>query len=338
MNRALLALAIALFASACDGALPGPPGWTDDDDDDDDATPADLPELGQNAVEIRSPEWVLPAESEIIWCYYGTWEGGDVAIDKMDVFQHPMTHHILLKKIPDDDPTPDGTLVDCTQPTDQMSSYSVFVQGYLPPGDEPSDVTYEGGLVVRKWLDLPEGMGVRLDAGARYMIDAHYVNTSEEEITTQAIFRLNTVEQDEIEQWVGSFGHHAAELQLPPHEVTSRENTCAFEADMSVILVGAHMHNYGATYTVDWFKPDGSVRRLMDLDHWDLDFWTHPDVVQFEVGEIEVEAGDWFTTTCTWNNTTDEVLDYPDEMCSTFGVAVPLEVSFECFGGVINTP
>lgn len=329
----VLAAAASLFACVPDGTSPLPSAVGDDDDGTEVEEP--LPELEEYQVEIRSPELVLPPGEEIIYCYFGTWEGGDVAINKMDVFQHPMTHHLLIKSVPEDDPTPDGTLMDCTQPTDQMSSYSVFLEGYIPPGEELSTTEYEGGLFLRKWLDLPDGMGVPLAAGTRYVIDAHYVNVSDEELTTEAVFRIHTIEQDDVTDWVGSFNHHAGVLQLEPGLV-SRENTCAWEVDTSILTLGAHMHNYGAAYSVDWHKPDGTVTRLLDLDEWSLDFWTHPVTARFLPGEVEVEAGDWFTTTCSWNNTTDEMLDYPDEMCTTFGVAVPLAQSFECFGGEIN--
>jgi hypothetical protein len=345
MSTRLLVLFLMLLTacSSPDGGGPGPGAGDDDDgDDDDDGVP--IPEADPDEVEIRSGELTLPPSAEIVWCFFGTWEGGDVGIDRVSLFRHPMSHHLLLKSVPEDDPTPDGTLVDCTEPTEAMSGYSSFLEGYALPTDgedgeqHPEDEIedYEGDLEEEGWMDLPEGMGVRLEAGARYMIDAHYINVSEEEITTEAIFRLHTVDPDDVDSWVGSYNPHAQELQLPPNAITSRENTCVWDQGTSVLSVGAHMHEYGHAYSVDWHKPDGTVRRLLNLDEWSIEYFREPEVVEFFPGEIVVEPGDWFTTTCTWNNTTDEVLDYPDEMCTTFGVAAPLEQSFECFGGVIG--
>ena len=89
-------------------------------------------------------------------------------------------------------------------------------------------------------------------------------------------------------------------------------------------------------FTTAFYRKDGTVERVLTHDTWDPDWRLDPVVTYFAPGEIVVQPGDWFTTTCTWNNTTDHILDYPEEMCSTFGMASPLETAFECYGGVIN--
>ncbi|MCP4868566.1 MAG: hypothetical protein GY898_07585 [Proteobacteria bacterium] len=220
---------------------------------------------------------------------------------------------------------------------------STKAEGYTPDffdhedvdddDDDGKDID-EGG---RLWLELPEGMAVKMAEGQRWMVvDAHYINPTDEDIVTSVTFQLRTTPEEEVEEWGGAWTHHAQTLELPPGEITSRENTCAGQSEMSILSIGPHMHQWGWAYTVDLHRKDGTVERVLTHDTWDPDWRLDPVVTYFAPGEIVVQPGDWFTTTCTWNNTTDHILDYPEEMCSTFGMASPLETAFECYGGVIN--
>jgi hypothetical protein len=55
-------------------------------------------------------------------------------------------------------------------------------------------------------------------------------------------------------------------------------------------------------------------------------------MMNWELGELVVQAGDSFTTHCVWDNPGDEPLEFPAEMCATFGVASPLYAPTLCQG------
>ena len=44
------------------------------------------------------------------------------------------------------------------------------------------------------------------------------------------------------------------------------------------------------------------------------------------------KAGDVFTTRCAWDNDTDRVLGFPEEMCLTFGMVYPATEPVVCEG------
>jgi len=334
--RAAGAFVLALLVPACAGPLPGDVHG-DDDDGPVEADP-EVPPRDFNEVEITTPELLIPAGREILWCYFSVWEDETVGVDRVEVFDSPFSHHTLLKSVPSDDPMPEEFLLDCTAPTGDMNAYSVLFEGYVPEddgleedhGDDDDDA--EGNL----WMELPEGSGVKMAVGQRWMVDGHFINPTDQDITTRITFQLRTLPEESVEAWVGAWTHHAGTLELPPGEITSRENACSWSEEMSILSIGPHMHEFGYAYTVDLHRVDGSVERVLTRDTWDPEWRLDPVVDYFAEGALVVHPGDEFVTTCTWNNTTDHVLDYPDEMCSTFGLATPLETAFECYGGVVN--
>jgi len=332
---ASLALAVGCGAPGGPPGAPGGPGAGDDDDNlpggvnvrDLDSIP-DPPEGGY---QIITPPLTLEPYSEVIWCYYGRWPGETVGVQSLTLYPDVLSHHTLLKSVPDDDPAPDG-LVDCTTPTDQMSSYAVLVEGY---NEEANGSIWDES----SWLVLPDGLGVRLKEGARWVVDAHFVNVTGNTVTTQVAVNMGIVPEESVDQWVGSWNHHGGQISVPPQSIHSQSSSCEWEQETSVIAIGGHMHGFGHSYRIDWtHASDGTTENIYDLPEWSLDFWTHPDVRLFPIGEIEVQPGDSFTSTCTWNNTTDEPLEFPIEMCTTFGVAVPLAEAFECFDGTMGNP
>lgn len=343
MDRALAPFAILLLLVGCSGPAPGLGEGDDDDDDGGVIDEPDVPEPESNEIEIVTPELIIPAGQEILWCFFGVWEGETAGVTEVQVFDIPISHHTLIKSVPEEDPVPENFLIDCTAPTGDMSTYAVLFEGYTPEAwkgheddddDHPKDDDDEPNDNL--WLQMPEGLAVKMERGQRWMVDAHFINPGEEEVRTRITFQLKTVAPVEVESWVGAWTHHAQTLELPPHQITSRENTCEWSDEMSILSIGPHMHEFGWEYAVDVHRVDGTVERVLTREWWDPQWRLDPTIDYFAPGELVVYPGDRFTTTCTWNNTTDHVLDYPDEMCSTFGVATPLETAFECYGGVVN--
>ena len=46
--------------------------------------------------------------------------------------------------------------------------------------------------------------------------------------------------------------------------------------------------------------------------------------------DLQVKEGESFTTTCNWNNDTDEVLHFPHEMCVATALVYPATISMVC--------
>lgn len=115
-----------------------------------------------------------------------------------------------------------------------------------------------------------------------------------------------------------------------PLRKASIDFTCEFEADLSVLFMGGDMHEYGKSFSVDWNKSNADVERVYDIPEWDVWMRDAPPYEEYGVGVFDVTAGESFTTTCNWHNTGDSSVNFPSEMCATFGMAYPAEYPMIC--------
>ena len=285
--------------------------------------PADedgIPEASDGTLRIESSTMELPAGEEIFWCMFGTFPettGVQWVTLRSD---SPFMHHMLLKEVPDDVPYEDGDVVPCMETGAWWDvAPTLFESVGHPPFDDPD-----------RWVNLPDGVAYRVEAGQRWVLDSHYVNTTAEAATAQIAMDLGLVPLDEVESIAGTFNHDSGGLAIPPGGESSVSFECTWDSDVDILNIGPHMHSYGAAYLVEWVRPDGQVTNLLDVREWDADFRERPPTRDFDPGQVQVAAGDSFRTTCTWDNTTDGVLAFPDEMCTTFGVAFPLTSNQFC--------
>ena len=311
----------------------------------------ELPPVPDGAFQIVTPVLEIPAGTEQFWCFYGEYDGPEVGIHKMVVHQDPTYgHHSLLKEpLPDDHPT--GSLVNCSSLMEQIPPRPTLFEavrsedleeeedddeehgGVEHPGFFPEDLLEPPDEWIEgiPWVNLPPDIGFRFVQGQKWMADVHFVNTSSEPILTRAVFDLYTVPSDEVTAFVGTFNHDAGAFALPAQEQSTINFDCVWDEDSTILSIGGHMHQYGTHFQVDHLNEAGDLQApsIYELD-WENQYRFTPPVVNFAPGEFEVSAGDAFRTWCSWNNTRSETLSYPEEMCTTFGVAYPAPDSLYC--------
>ena len=78
----------------------------------------------------------------------------------------------------------------------------------------------------------------------------------------------------------------------------------------------------------EFFEEDGNF--IYEIAQWEPEYRDRPPVNEYEDGEFTVQAGDTFTTSCTWDNTTEAPLGFPEEMCVTFGFAYESKLPLIC--------
>ncbi len=296
----------------------------------------ELPPPPEQGFQIVTPVLEIPAGTEQFWCFYGEYDGPDVGVYKMVVHQDPeFSHHSLLKE-PLVDDHPSGSLVNCTSLDEQLPPRPTLLEAVGVVDDEEEHPTgQEDGLddwlEGHEWVNLPRTMGFRFVTGQRWLADVHFVNTSPEPILTRAVFDLHTRPAEEIEAFVGTFNHDAGGFSLPAGQETEVAFDCAWDEDVTILAMGGHMHDHGRRYTVDVVDGDGALLRPAVYDEeWRDSFRFEPPVSQFAPGDFMVRAGDAFRTRCRWMNDGAGPLSYPDEMCTTFGVAYPAPDSLYC--------
>ena len=184
-------------------------------------------------------------------------------------------------------------------------------------------------------INLPDNVAFRLESGQKYSADIHYINTTDQTVLINSAFNLGLTPTENIDSWVSSFDLDAGAFALPVGEESTISFDCELEADVSIVTLLAHAHQYGTNYKIEHISADGNSEVIMDIE-WVEDYrWNSPTLF-FGTGEISMREGDKIRTTCTWDNTSGEVLSFPSEMCTTSGVALGLSGPLFCTGEAVD--
>jgi hypothetical protein len=199
----------------------------------------------------------------------------------------------------------------------QNPSSGAFVWGWVPGG---------AGTV-----KLPDDVGLFLPTG-RLSLDMHYYNvagTNEEfdqsgvEICATRKFRPHTA---------GVTKDFNAFPSLPPNQREAAEDVCRVitttDEDLHLLSVAPHMHKLGE-------------RAFLSVTHGFTETVLHDQPFSFDsqrsypLSDVRIQSGDVVTTRCTFNNTTNRVVEYgpssDEEMCANFAIYWPLDGYF-CLG------
>ena len=281
-----------------------------------------FPNAPEPGIELRAPSFEVPPYSEGFWCYYGTYTGPTVGVTWFEPLQtNAYSHHNLLRNVTDGG-MPDGTMMECP-PTGDMYDYAPLFEGV---GVQPSETA-------TNWLEMPEGVAIQFQEGQKYVLDMHYINPTGCTMVVQNGANIGTIDLADVEQWAAPIRMDGGIVEIPSGEAATLSYDCEFPTDMTVLSVGGHMHEHGTSYEVDWVRDSGEAERIYEIDPWDEEYRDFPILANFDEGELDVEAGDAFRTYCNWFNETESLLTYPEEMCTTFVVAYPLERALSCVLG-----
>ena len=269
------------------------------------------------ALVLTPPDIMVPPYTDQQSCWTTTYTGPDVGVVD-GIFRQSASygHHVIvMRSNTDEDDIPDGTVFDCTESND-MTNTEPFI---LPSDVESVGLTY---------LELPEGMANKLKSGTRLMVQSHHINTTDTPILVNDRIELDTIPVDDVDTFVAPLAHTSTSFTIPPgeHRISV---TCTFEEDHSFLYILGHLHEWGTSFSIDYNKNDGSTERIYSIEEWDVLYRDLPPITSFENG-LSVKAGESFTTTCEWNNTTAETLSFPEEMCVTTGMIYPSTITMIC--------
>lgn len=310
MTRAPLFVLLALLVG-CGGDVPpvpgaGPPGADEEEQTEHWAPTPDPPEGGW---QIESGPLESTANTDSAFCLFGSFpEGPDLAVNHYSFHQHPtLGHHLNFYLHNEEDTPPEGVSVPCE--LGEMNGGELVFEGNTAAEDG------SGGAMI-----LPEGMAVHIDGGQKFYIESHYVNYTDSDQTFHDYVNIGFLEYDAVETWVTSFNNAEGDLDIPPQQESQTIIDCVWPKDMIVASMMGHMHFWGTGFTVDLVHAeDGSIDRVYDLSDWDVDWMYDPVLEDFDGEGLQVREGDRFITTCSFDNTTDEAIGFPQEMCVTAG-------------------
>jgi hypothetical protein len=281
----------------------------------------DFPEAPEGGLRLMTPEFTVGAYSDVQTCFVDTYTGPTIGIHAQWTYQSPGGHHVVLTATTATErEIADGTVYDCTDGTQMTNLDPLFIGGIL--GTDEND--HVGEMI------LPDGMAAQMEEGTRIIIQSHYINTTDDDILVQDAIDMELTDPDAVETWVAPFVHVQTHHPIPTGEYDLQFD-CAWEDPYNVLFLGGHMHEWGQSFYTDMTRAGASSpERIYEIQEWDPYMRDAPVYIDYQKGEFTVAPGDSFRTSCTWNNTTDATLDFPEEMCVTFGMVYPAKVPVVC--------
>lgn len=286
----VLPIAIAVATAACGGS-----GGAGDDDGATDAPPGDGADPDGWQALLRG-DWSLAANSEGYFCVYAT-VPRDVDIKAFRPLSPLGTHHTVLTRYQGS--APDG-VVPCNFGVNGQSM--IFGSGVGAPD-----------------FAFPPGVGLRLRAGTRLLLNLHLYNASDAPLRGTAGTLFQEAAPGEIQ--------HLAELVLAgptlslavPAGVSTQSGTCNVSSITSVpvqvFALSQHMHKLGRNMRSVVLRGTSEIL-LQDLPY---DF--EQQKFHLTAGTTEIRPGDVVKTSCTFENTTGATVRFgessDDEMCFT---------------------
>jgi len=147
------------------------------------------------------------------------------------------------------------------------------------------------------WV-MPEGVGIRLPANARIVIQMRYHNARPTAETDRTELRLYAATAPIVRRVqfmrVGKFA-----FEIPAGEARYEiEAGSMVYRPMSLIAVHPHMHLLGREMKVWARMKDESIRPLIHIDDWDFNW----QGVYFFTKPVALPVGAWIELTAAWDN------------------------------------
>jgi hypothetical protein len=146
-------------------------------------------------------------------------------------------------------------------------------------------------------------------------MQSHYINTSDEPIVVMDAVDLVYTTPEESPTRIDPFALLYDEPDVPANTMGfSRETVCEMDRDYDVYMLLGHTHEYGVRFQVH-HEPAGTDESHLLYHATDGKLLREdPDINMYDE-PLKLKQGDRLRMTCTWDNTTDEVLGWPEEMC-----------------------
>lgn len=294
MRTALWAVA-AVVISGCGAATPAPRDVR-----------VTLPAADSQWIDFVTSEQTIAAGDEKMWCSELVYDGEETAFNYVESLQGKFGHHVVL--VSSRAPRGAGSVYDCTDMTD-----------FLPlaiPTDE--------------WAT---GYGSILKKGTPIVIQMHYVNTGKDPILVRDVVRLRKMAPSAVTTWVAPYTFFTDTFNVPAGGTASKTFDCVLPANQKLMMVGGHMHEWGATFKVETGASTSALTTLYEVPTWQASYRDNPPVDLYLTNHKEMAQGTVFRTTCSWNNDTTDALKSPKEMCVLFGLVAGTQQALSCHDG-----
>lgn len=268
----------------------------------------ELPPDTAEAIHFAGAEFVVGAGEDVMMCYSVDYDGGEVAYNNAISLQGKGGHHVIL--LGAKEPQPAGTVEDCSDGMD-MSKYDLLM---IPE-------------------ELPDGYGTILPANRHMVIQSHYVNTTDKPLRVRDVVKLELIPMADVKTFAAPIATNTIDIMLPAGKKGEVSFDCTLEADVKLLMLGGHMHEWGTKFEAKIGPSVDELESLYLVDPWHADFRDVPPVNLYLENPKPLSAGTIIRTSCYWDNTESEDIKFPHEMCSTFGILAGIKDPVECRKG-----
>jgi hypothetical protein len=183
-------------------------------------------------------------------------------------------------------------------------------------------------------LKLPPGVVFRVLKGSALMIQTHYLNASEQPIVGRSVLDVKLTPVDPAARVATLLTNVTINISIPPGQRTTADFRCTIDKEFRVLKYANHMHDWGISASTELIGEDGTATPLQIDAAWDPSWAFHPNYTEFTLDAPRVlPAGSTMHTTCTWGNSGNKTLTFPDEMCIFAGIYLG-DVDASCVDGV----
>lgn len=177
-------------------------------------------------------------------------------------------------------------------------------------GDKDLETGGEGAV------SLPPGYAMKVPGGKQLVVQAHYINTTGAPMRVSDKVVVKLVPDEKVKHLANMWALSDGQLEVPSRASATRQGTCKTAFDMNLLVVLGHMHEWGKTFRLDIIDDAGDTVEVLYEQKWDPVFTSHPPLLRFgEDSPRLLPKGTRLRQTCSWDNTTDEPLTFPREMC-----------------------
>jgi len=178
---------------------------------------------------------------------------------------------------------------------------------------------------------LPANVVSEVPAGAQLVINHHWINTGEEAIDAQAEMITVPPESDEDLIIARAMVVAATDFDIAPGAQGEASTECTFPSETQLLSMIGHQHQWGSHVRAERLGEDAEM--IFDHDYTP-EMISQPITTDFSLdAPFRFGAGETVRMSCNWDNTSEEALTFPREMCILFGWQIGADEDTRCING-----
>jgi hypothetical protein len=251
-----------------------------------------------NQLSLQTGTYQVPAGGDWFECFYtSTITATDLVVGNVTAQQGLGGHHIIVYYVDTQHPVEHHECVD-----------SEMIAWHQIAG------AANGGEAA---VTLPPSTGLKVPAGKQIVVQSHYINTTGMTETVNDSIGIDLLDPSEVKAYLNNWVINDGGFSVPANGTGTSATACTVAQDLEAVIMLGHMHEYGAHHTLDRIDAMGNSLEVLYDHAWQPQYSSHPPLRTATIdAPFLIPAGTRIRQTCTWNNTTPNVLTFPTEMCA----------------------